>query len=264
MSIPPATYVSELDPTRPDGAIDPVAHGDDYLRRLHAVLRNTFPALNGPVLATPAQLNQLANPLGLSERFLERTAGLPTAWVPSETEAFEGLRNDKVMTPLRTRQVLDGRFVAGTFKIPVVVSLPPEAPEGAVVWLAGQQAVRVGTGGSWIQLRQAETVFSSEVSYTDTNDGQLVSASHGLGGLPAGWRVTLVCKAAEQGYVVGDEVDAATVRTSDGNVGANTFANSSQIGVVFRMRPRLLKKNSPFDSFTLTTNSWRVKFYAWR
>lgn len=55
MTVEAATYISDLDITNPTAA-DPKSQGDDHLRLLKSCLKNTFPNITGPVLATQAQL----------------------------------------------------------------------------------------------------------------------------------------------------------------------------------------------------------------
>lgn len=58
MPIETASYINGLDPTYPNED-DSTAQGDDHLRLLKAVLKNTFPALSAAVTATAAELNVL-------------------------------------------------------------------------------------------------------------------------------------------------------------------------------------------------------------
>jgi hypothetical protein len=57
MSVESASFVSQLDAARPDGAVDGIDEGDDHLRLIKAALTATFPTLNQPITATPAQIN---------------------------------------------------------------------------------------------------------------------------------------------------------------------------------------------------------------
>lgn len=52
------TYISDLNPAEPNGA-RPKADGDDHIRNVKLGLKQTFPNINAPVNATPAQLNLL-------------------------------------------------------------------------------------------------------------------------------------------------------------------------------------------------------------
>lgn len=54
-----ATYLNALDPANPTG-LDPKSQGDDHIRLIKTALKATFPSLNAPVTATPAQINKAA------------------------------------------------------------------------------------------------------------------------------------------------------------------------------------------------------------
>lgn len=60
MGLEVATYINGLVTTNPVGASDPVSQGDDHIRLLKTVLKNTFPNLTGAVTLTQAQLNAAA------------------------------------------------------------------------------------------------------------------------------------------------------------------------------------------------------------
>lgn len=56
MPLETASYIKQLDVNNP-AATDFLAQADDHLRLIKAVLKNTFPNLDGPVTATSAQLS---------------------------------------------------------------------------------------------------------------------------------------------------------------------------------------------------------------
>jgi hypothetical protein len=56
MGIESATYVNQLVPSNPLST-DSVSQADDHLRLIKSTLQATFPNLDAPVTATPAQLN---------------------------------------------------------------------------------------------------------------------------------------------------------------------------------------------------------------
>lgn len=58
MAIESATYIDTLDPTNPT-ATDPLKQGDDHLRMLKSVLKDSFPEISGPMTATQDELNIL-------------------------------------------------------------------------------------------------------------------------------------------------------------------------------------------------------------
>lgn len=64
MGLELGNYISDLNSAWPLGT-DKRRQGDDHLRLIKLVLKNTFPNLNGPVTLTPAQLNGVPDNLGL-------------------------------------------------------------------------------------------------------------------------------------------------------------------------------------------------------
>lgn len=57
MSLETATYINQLNPLNPDGAVDLVSTSDDHLKLIKSTLKNTFPNVTGPVNLTQAELN---------------------------------------------------------------------------------------------------------------------------------------------------------------------------------------------------------------
>lgn len=56
MPLESAQFISQLNPSNPLST-DSVSQSDDHLRTIKGALKNTFPNLDGPVTATPDQLN---------------------------------------------------------------------------------------------------------------------------------------------------------------------------------------------------------------
>jgi hypothetical protein len=108
VSVESATYIKSLDPTSPSGT-DPIADGDDHLRLLKAVLKATFPNLDGPVTATPGQLNS-GVPIGLVAIWPFSIATIPQGWAICNGQTVT--RSDGQGT-ITTPNLLD-KFVMGT------------------------------------------------------------------------------------------------------------------------------------------------------
>lgn len=79
MAIESASYISDLNAANPASS-DPVADGDNHIRLLKQVLRNTFPNLTGPVTSTQANLNTPV-PIGGIILWHGSTATIPAGWV---------------------------------------------------------------------------------------------------------------------------------------------------------------------------------------
>lgn len=74
MTVEAATYISQLDPTSPDGN-QPKAEGDDQLRLLKSTLKATFPAFVGaPVMASESELSRVSGLTGNVQAQLDALA----------------------------------------------------------------------------------------------------------------------------------------------------------------------------------------------
>lgn len=78
MALENATYISDLVSGNPLST-DTVSQADDHLRLIKSVLKTTFPNLNAPVTATPAQLNSPI-PAGVITMWSGSVATIPTGW----------------------------------------------------------------------------------------------------------------------------------------------------------------------------------------
>jgi hypothetical protein len=93
--------------------------------------------------------------------------------------------------------------------------------------------------------------------------GLAADTAHGLGAVPTGSQWVLVCKTAELGYSIGDEVDVLpSDQSSDQNF--NAGKNATNIFVIVRQTGtiRLLNKTTGVLTTTLNTANWRLKGYA--
>ncbi len=61
MPLETATFITGLDETNPVGT-DTKSQGDNHLKLIKSVLKNTLPNANAPITATPAQINNSAAP----------------------------------------------------------------------------------------------------------------------------------------------------------------------------------------------------------
>lgn len=76
MALESAVYINGLNTSNPLST-DTVSQADDHLRLIKSVLKNTFPNLNAPVTATPAQLN---SPVPVGGVIMWTGATIPTGW----------------------------------------------------------------------------------------------------------------------------------------------------------------------------------------
>ena len=102
MPLTNADYISQLDPTSPQGS-DPKSQGDDYLRNIQKAVKQSFANVSGAVTADHTELNLLDGctastnrlndvpiPNGTSMLFTQATA--PTGWTQDITYNDRALR----------------------------------------------------------------------------------------------------------------------------------------------------------------------------
>ena len=97
MALESASFIAQLNIANPTST-DTVSQADDHLRLIKSVLKNTFPNLDQPVTATPANLNSPV-PKGVIVMWSGTIATIPTGWA---------LCNGSNSTP-----DLRGRFIMG-------------------------------------------------------------------------------------------------------------------------------------------------------
>lgn len=90
--------------------------------------------------------------------------------------------------------------------------------------------------------------------------GVLISTAHGLGRVPAMWRVAFRCKVAGNGYAVGDEIPVTGMVDGDGARGVAAWANASSLSYFVDVAAI---QNTTADYIAPTATDWRVVFYAW-
>jgi microcystin-dependent protein len=78
MPLESATFITNLVASNP-ASTDTVSQADDHIRLIKQVLKTTFPNLNAPVTATPAQLNSSV-PTGFIGMWSGSIATIPAGW----------------------------------------------------------------------------------------------------------------------------------------------------------------------------------------
>ena len=78
MPLESATFINNLVASNP-ASTDTVSQADDHIRLIKQVLRSTFPNINAPVTATPAQLNSSV-PTGFIGMWSGSLATIPAGW----------------------------------------------------------------------------------------------------------------------------------------------------------------------------------------
>jgi hypothetical protein len=60
MTVESVTYINDLDVNNPAGG-DSISEGDDHIRNIKKSIKNTFPNVNEPVVATSEDLNKMVD-----------------------------------------------------------------------------------------------------------------------------------------------------------------------------------------------------------
>lgn len=119
MGLEAATYIHQLNPSNPVGAVDPKAQGDDHLRMIKSTIQATFPTINGPVTVTLANLNQWAGLAGayawtgqhswaLALRAPDGAVGTPAFTFASDTDTgFYRVAANRIGAAVNGAQQLD-------------------------------------------------------------------------------------------------------------------------------------------------------------
>lgn len=82
MALETAFTVNQLDPANPSGP-DRLAQGDDHIRLIKAVLKNTFPNINAPITVTDELINSIASlavPVGVISLWYGSSASIPVGY----------------------------------------------------------------------------------------------------------------------------------------------------------------------------------------
>ncbi len=131
MAVETATYISQLDITKP-AATDPKSEGDDHLRLLKSTSKATFPNFTAaPLLATQAQLDKLVTSVAVN------------ASAPANSASIDATGNFGIGTtsPQAPLQVLGAQSIGTTRKLKTWIG-------GASSWgIGGVEELGVGFSG---------------------------------------------------------------------------------------------------------------------
>lgn len=194
MALESATYINQLVAANPTLS-DPKAQGDDHLRMIKSVLKNTFPNVTGAVTLTQAQINALGDTTlyfkpGMVIIWTGIITSIPAGWFICNGVGF--LSNGSPVPDMRDRFVLGGGSAIGQANIGGAAShshsisvsgvgltvnqLPPHthsAPGGFIVGTGGAGNT-VGGGG----LTSAPTTNSTGAGETHTHPAFASTASN--------------------------------------------------------------------------------------
>ena len=113
-------FISDLIATNPVGSTDPKSEGDDHLRGIKNVLKNSLPNITGAITATQAELNSLAGRQAFIDIFLKaategaaRTA-IKADMAPTTVQLFDQSAAPTFWTKLTTLDDYGIKIVSGT------------------------------------------------------------------------------------------------------------------------------------------------------
>lgn len=115
MALETASYINQLVASNPPGA-DRVHQGDDHIRLLKSVLKNTFPNLTGAVTQTQDQLNNpFVMPIGAIVTWYGSSASVPAGWGLCNGGTYTRTDGEGEITApdLRDRCVIGAGTIAG-------------------------------------------------------------------------------------------------------------------------------------------------------
>lgn len=124
----------------------------------------------------------------------------------------------------------------------------------------GTNWVDMGGGGGGPDYESAETTIA-------TIGDQTYTFTHGLASTPSQYDAYLICKTAEMGYSVGDEVKTTNqyIKASSGAVwgGHNVIANATNVVVEQEARIYIANRASGNFPTTPTAANWKLIVRAW-
>lgn len=121
------------------------------------------------------------------------------------------------------------------------------------------QVVEMLYDGTNFQLLGGSTPLLRESAEQAVATG-VTTVAHGLGAVPRELRAVFVCKTADLGYSVGDEVDAQALTTSSALTNIAVGANATNLFANIRTTIQLPRYDNQ-NVAAITTGSWRLKFY---
>lgn len=139
------------------------------------------------------------------------------------------------------------------------------------------QQLRMNVGATdleWYTPAATGTLFQAEdpsgnIPSTIPAGGHSFSTAHGFSGVPEFVRGVLICKTAEYGYSIGDELDFSSVHnqhvsSSDDEYGISIRANSNDVKVLLpsSFTFALINLSTGNTAVSFTNANWRIKVYA--
>lgn len=179
MAVEAATYISQLDATKPDGDVDTKSEGDDILRLLKSVLQNQFPNLGAAaVTPTAAQLNDVANKAVKTGETYSGTHDFTGATVNVTTQTT----GDSSTKPATTAFVAASISALTALELDLTVSIESGT---SVTGQAGTVHVLTAAGATTVTTPASPTAGQrfGVVVGNDRTDNSITYGSDNIGGL---------------------------------------------------------------------------------
>lgn len=138
MGLEAATYIHQLNPSNPVGAVDPKAQGDDHLRMIKSTLQATFPGITGPITVTQTQINNAAGSglIGFAIPSVPVTISAPAAGAANTALRSDArLQLDQAILPTWTGEhKFSGVLTSAAYTSVNGISLSLSGGNDPVVW----------------------------------------------------------------------------------------------------------------------------------
>ena len=210
---------------------------------------------SGTVTSVDSGTGLTGGPVTTSGTLSIDTGGVDTTQLADDGVTFAKMQN------ISTAKVI-GRTTAGSGDPEEVSILDEDAmTSNSDTALATQQSIK-----AYVDSQVGVSKFTStEQTLTATST---ITASHGLGGVPDLATGHLVCKTAEYGYAVGDELEVGMSWFSDGSPGTSqengiaVVKNSSNVLALIGESVEVPNRTNLGQAAAITLGSWKLVLTA--
>lgn len=182
MTVETATYISQLDPTKP-GINDPKSEGDDHLRLTKSVLQNQFPSLGAAaVTVTAAELNSVPGKAAKAGDTYSGTHDMTGATVRVATQAAMDASTKAASTEMVQNAILASSGITAT--------LPGQGGNAGKVLKTNGVSPAWGFSGASLTAGRASNVqltAADGMTFIDITGGTFTQTFDACASLGNGW-----------------------------------------------------------------------------
>lgn len=290
MGLESGTYLDDLVISNPDGAVDPKSQGDDHIRLIKTVLKNSFPDVDQAVSTIIASTTEPTLNRKATVWFDETTSLLKirnagdTAWVTlpvsitaDNTADIDGGAIDG--TPIGGTTPAAGNFTTldatGNVTVGGTVDGRDLATDGTKldgieagaqvnIALASQAEAEAGTENTKtmtpLRAKQSKDYWAYESAEQTVTVDTLITLAHGLSAAPTRVSIALRCKTTELGYAVGDEIIDSQHGGIVLNIGGEEAGISKTVdatNIKIRQGSKIFVFDASFNSAAITPANWK-------